>query len=136
VLQYDRRQGTVGRVLTVELGEGNYTALGHRAWATALTAAALGQRFGNPDGLPGRGCQATEADMQAAPLRFERHFGATVLGHAAGVDNEAIGAGPAPRPRRRPKGKLMPLDTSWPDKRAREPHGSHLREVPGWESSR
>jgi hypothetical protein len=83
------------RALTVELSESAYAALERGAQAAAqspaeLAAAALEQRFGSPDGPRERG--TTEAEKQAARLRFERHFGAVDLGHPTGTDNEAIDA--------------------------------------------
>src|SRR5262245_60574350 len=87
----------MGRVLTVELSEGTYTALECRAQAAAqspaeLAAAALEQRFGIPGGTQPGEPRGTEAGMQAARRRFERHLGAIDLGHATGADNEAIDA--------------------------------------------
>jgi hypothetical protein len=83
----------MSRPLTVELSEEAFTALERSARVAArspaeLAAAALEQQFGVTDGKH----QATEAERQAARLRFERHFGAVDLGHPTGVDNEDIDA--------------------------------------------
>lgn len=83
----------MAHALTVQLSDKAYAALERRAEAGAqspaeLAAATLEQSFGIPDGGRGQQQQANEDELQAARLRFERHFGAIDLGYATGVDNE------------------------------------------------
>lgn len=87
----------MGHVLTVELSDGAYAVLKHRAQAAAtspteLAVAALEQRFRDTDKPRGFGHPTKGADQRAARERFERHFGVANLGFATGVDNETIDA--------------------------------------------
>ena len=78
----------MNHILAVELSDAVYETLAVRAREAAqspaaLAAAALEQQFGNA---------STPAGVDAARLRFERHFGSVSLGQATGADNEAIDA--------------------------------------------
>jgi predicted transcriptional regulator len=87
----------MSRTITVELSDAVFAALelGARAAnqsAADLAAAALEQRFGNPNGEQKTNQSPDEAAKRAARERFRGNFGAVNLGHATGADNESIDA--------------------------------------------
>lgn len=77
--------------LTVQLSDEAYAALRRRAQVAGASpshvAAALLERQ-----VKGAGALRTDAEMQAARERFERHFGEVNLGHPTGADNDSIDA--------------------------------------------
>lgn len=77
--------------LTVELSDEAYAALRRQAQVAGASlshvAAALLERQ-----VTGTGALRTDAEMQAARERFERHFGEVNLGHPTGADNDSIDA--------------------------------------------
>lgn len=80
----------MSQTLTLELSDEVYTTLHKQAAASGtspadLVAGLVQRAYGNGD-------TRLEAERQAARERFERHFGAVNLGHAIGVDNDAIDA--------------------------------------------
>jgi hypothetical protein len=98
--------------LTVELSDEIYSIIQREAIEANVSPAEVAsvsldryfreQRgMGSADGISGIGstgrktrgkAKRTEADLQVARERFERHFGSVDLGYATGTDNEEIDA--------------------------------------------
>jgi predicted transcriptional regulator len=84
----------MSQVLTVELSDDVYAAIQRQAEEAhtspaQVAATSLAQRFGR---LHRNRRVRSDAELQAARERFERHFGAIDLGYATGIDNEGIEA--------------------------------------------
>lgn len=84
----------MSRKLTLEISEAAFAALERRAEETAVSPAKLAGRVvedrilhPTPEPSP-----LSEAEIEEANLRFERHFGAVRLGRSLGSDNDSIEA--------------------------------------------
>lgn len=84
----------MSQTLVVEVSDDMYAAIERRAVEAHTSPAhiittSLEQYFHHSQsGLQQQG--RSEAELQAARARFERHFGAVDLGYATGIDNESI----------------------------------------------
>lgn len=84
----------MSQVLTIELSDDVYAAIQRQADEAHISpaqvaATLLEQRFGR---LHRNRLARSDAELQAARERFERHFGAIDLGSPTGIDNESIEA--------------------------------------------
>jgi predicted transcriptional regulator len=82
--------------LTLELSDETFAALQQQAEADGvspgrLAVSSLEERFGADRRTNGSG-QTHKAEKDERRGRFARHFGSVDLGHALGVDNDAIDA--------------------------------------------
>lgn len=87
----------MSQTLMVELSDDVYAAIERQAVAAqtspaSLIATSLAQQFRSVGNARQRRHERSEAELQAARERFERHFGAVDLGYATGIDNEDIDA--------------------------------------------
>ncbi len=87
----------MSHTLTVELSDEVYAAIQRQVEEAntspaQLATLSLAQHFGRGHHARQTTSLRTEAELQAARERFERHFGAVNLGYATGADNESIDA--------------------------------------------
>src|SRR3712207_5996358 len=87
----------MSQTLTVELSDEVYAAIQRQAEKAntspaQLVTLSLEQHFGRGRNAGQTTSLRTEAELQVARERFERHFGAVNLGYATGADNESIDA--------------------------------------------
>lgn len=87
----------MSQTLVVELSDDVYAEVTQRAVAAhtspaQIIATSLEQHFRRGGSGHQWQQERSEAELQAARARFERHFGAVDLGYATGTDNESIDA--------------------------------------------
>lgn len=87
----------MSHTLVVELSDDVYAAIEQRAVEAQtspaqIVATSLEQQFRHIRTGQQRHQGRSEAELQAARARFERHFGAVDLGYATRIDNESIDA--------------------------------------------
>ena len=84
----------MNRKLTLEISEAAFDALEQRAVEAEISPATLVRRIVEDQIIPltPEPSRLSEAEIEEANLRFERHFGAVRLGHSLGADNESIEA--------------------------------------------
>ncbi len=85
----------MSQTLIVQISDDVYTAIEREAAEAAISpaevaATSLENMFGYPRNTSLGGEARSEAELQVARERFERHFGALDLGYATGADNESI----------------------------------------------
>ncbi len=87
----------MSQTLIIELSDEVYAAIQSQAMKAntspaQLVATSLEQHFGQGHSVRRATQSRSDAELQAARERFERHFGAVSLGYATGADNESIDA--------------------------------------------
>jgi hypothetical protein len=87
----------MSQTLTLELSDEVYNVIRRQAAAAGISpaqvaATSLERQFAGENGMRMPAKPRTDAEIQAARDRFEKHFGAVDLGHATGTDNESIDA--------------------------------------------
>jgi predicted transcriptional regulator len=87
----------MSQTLTIELSDEVFAAIQHQAEQAhtspaRLAASSLEEQFDPSRSLRRTELAKTEAELQAARERVERHSGAVDLGYATGADNESIDA--------------------------------------------
>ncbi len=87
----------MSQTLIIELSDEVYAAIQRQAMKAntspaQLVATSLEEHFGQGHRVRRATPSRSDAELQAARERFERHFGAVSLGYATGADNESIEA--------------------------------------------